>query len=400
MPVDHPPVAEAERRPSTRKLKIAGVAALCVAGLVVVAGVATRAAETSQLKSWTKSEAIPTVEFVLPSPTAAGEKLTLPGNLAAFNDAQIYARVPGYVHGWYRDIGAHVKKGELLATIDTPELDQQIAQARADVASAQASRSLSKTTADRWAGLLTADAVSKQEAEEKAGDLTVKTAAVKAAQANLDRLMALKSFSRIVAPFDGVVTSRTADIGALVNAGSGSGGSPLFTVADVSSIRAYVHVPQSYSAQIKPGEMAMMTLPEYPGRTFPAQLASTSDAISDQSGTLLVELQADNALDALKPGDYAQVAFNLPKGEGSQLTLPASALLFRAQGLEVATVASNNHIVMKKIAIGQDMGATVQVASGLDPADRVVDNPPDSLAQGDLVRIAGAQTQGGQVARS
>jgi multidrug efflux system membrane fusion protein len=404
MPIDPQSTRlETAGRPSTRTLKIAGVVALCIAGLVVVAGVATRAADTGQLKSWTRAEAIPTVEFVRPSPTAAGEKLTLPGNLTAFNTAQIYARVPGYVHGWYQDIGARVKKGQLLALIDTPELDQQIAQARADVVSAQASQSLSKTTANRWAGLLAADAVSKQEADEKAGDLTVKNAAVKAAQANLDRLIALKGFARIVAPFDGVVTSRNADIGALVNAGAGSGSgssSPLFTVADISSLRAYVHVPQSYSAQIKPGELAQMALPDYPGRTFPAKLVSTADAISDQSGTLLVELQADNPTGALKPGDYAQVSFDLPKGQGAQLTLPASALLFRSHGLEVAVVTPNNHIVMKHIAIGQDMGATVEVASGLDPADRVVDNPPDSLAAGDLVRIAGAQTHGEPVARS
>ena len=389
-------------RPSPRMLKIAGLIAVCIALAVVVLGLLTRASENGHLKTWTQAQSIPTVKFVHPQPPAGAQALTLPGNLAAFNDAQLYARVPGYVHGWYQDIGARVKKGQLLATIDTPELDQQIAQAQADLVSAQAGEKLSQTTANRWNGLLAADAVSKQETDEKVGDLTVKNALVKAAKANLDRLQALKGFARIVAPFDGVVTSRTADIGALVNAGSGTGGSALFTVADVSTIRVYVRVPQTDSAKVKPGETATLALPEYPGRIFTARLVSTSDAISDQSGTLLVELQAGNGDGALKPGDYAQVKFQLPEAPGVQqtLTVPASALMFRKEGLEVATVADNDHIVMKKIVIGQDMGANVQVASGLTAADRVVDNPPDSLAQGDAVRVSDAGAGGNRAGRS
>ena len=217
--------------------------------------------------------------------------MTFPGTLEAYYDANIYSRVPGYVHAWYKDIGAHVKKGEVLATIDTPELDQQISQARADLSNAQAAQRLSAITAQRWQNFLPLDAVSKQDAEEKEEDLESKTGAVKAAQANLDRLQALKDFAKIVAPFDGVVTKRTIDIGALVNAGSPSSPTePLFTISDIHMLRLYVNVPQDYSAEIVPGMNVTLSVPEYPGRTFAAGLVSTSNAISAQS-TLLVEFR-------------------------------------------------------------------------------------------------------------
>ena len=258
--------------------------------------------------------------------------MTFPGTLQAYYDAKIYSRVPGYVHAWYKDIGAHVKKGDVLATIDTPELDQQISQARADLSNAQAAQKLSAITAQRWQNLLPLDAVSKQDAEEKEEDLESKTGAVKAAQANLDRLQALKAFATIVAPFDGVVTKRTIDFGALVNAGSPSSPSePLFAVSDIHMLRLYVNVPQNYSAEIVPGMTISLSVPEYPGRSFSAKLVSTSNAISAQS-TLLVEFEADNSQGLLKPGDYAQVNIGLP-GTASKLRLPASALMFRAEGL-------------------------------------------------------------------
>jgi RND family efflux transporter MFP subunit len=327
------------------------------------------------------------VSLVSPSASGKGQALALPGTLQAFYDAQIYSRVPGYVHGWYKDIGARVKKGDLLATIDTPELDQQISQAHADVGAAVAAQKLSGTTAQRWESLLPLDAVSKQDAEEKEEDFASKTGAAKAAQANLDRLQAMKDFSRIVAPFDGVVTKRTADIGALVNAGPAPNGDPLFAVADISNLRVYVDVPQSYSAQIVPGMAVSLTVPEYPGKTFPAKLVSTSDAISAQSSTLLVEFEVDNSAGLLKPGDYALVSMGLPKGAEASLRLPASALLFRAAGLQVATLAPGGRIVMKPITIGTDMGTQVTVATGLTANDRVVNNPPDSLTTGDKVRV-------------
>jgi RND family efflux transporter MFP subunit len=287
------------------------------------------------------------------------------------------------------DIGAHVKKGDLLATIDTPELDQQISQARADVGAAIAAQKLSGTTAQRWESLLPLDAVSKQDAEEKEEDLASKTGAAKAAQANLDRLGAMKAFARIVAPFDGVVTKRTADIGALVNGGPASNGNPLFAVSDIEHLRAYVDVPQSYSAQIVPGTTVSLTVPEYPDKTFSAKLLSTSNAISAQSSTLLVEFEVDNTNGLLKPGDYVQVSMGLPQGQ-SMLRLPVSALMFRAAGLQVATIGNGNRILMKRISIGTDLGTQVTIASGLSEKDRIVNNPPDSLSTGDKVRIGTA----------
>lgn len=365
--------------------RIAIVAGCALAAIILVGGY-VRFSQASSVASWTRETDIPTVALISPTASGKSQSLTFPGTLEAYYDANIYSRVPGYVHAWFKDIGAHVKKGDVLATIDTPELDQQISQARADLSNAQAAQKLSAITAQRWQNLLPLDAVSKQDAEEKEEDLQSKTGAVRAAQANLDRLQALKGFARIVSPFDGVVTKRTIDIGGLVNAGSPSSPSePLFAVADIHMLRLYVNVPQDYSADIVPGMKVTLTVPEYPGRTFPAKLVSTSNAISAQS-TLLVEFEADNGQGLLKPGEYAQVDIGLP-GTAKRLRLPASALMFRAAGLQVATLGSDDRIVMKPISIGTDMGTQVIVASGLSPRDRVVNNPPDSLSNGDKVRV-------------
>jgi len=369
-----------------RNLKRAALIGGGVLVAILLIGSYTRFVQASAIKNWTHEEEIPTVALVSPDARGKGQALVLPGTLQAFYDAQIYSRVPGYVHAWYKDIGARVKKGDTLAIIDTPELDQQISQARADLGAAIAAQKLSGTTAERWKSLLPLDAVSKQDAEEKEEDFASKTGAAKAAQANLDRLLAMKEFARIVAPFDGVVTKRTADIGGLVNGGPSSNGNPLFAVSDIGHLRLYVNVPQSYSAQIVPGMTVSLTVPEYPDRTFSAKLLSTSNAISAQSSTLLVELEVDNSSGLLKPGDYAQVSMGLPQGK-TMLRLPASALLFRAAGLQVATVAPDNRIVMKNVSIGTDFGTQVTIASGLRGTDRVVNNPPDSLATGDKVRI-------------
>ncbi len=367
-------------------------AAIVVSGVLVATlliGGAIRLVEARDLKAWTGEADIPTVALISPTASGAGQALVLPGTLEAYYDAQLYSRVPGYVHAWYKDIGARVKKGDLLATIDTPELDQQISQARADLGAATAAVKLSSTTVQRWESLLPLDAVSKQDVEEKEEDLASKAGAAKAAQAHLDQLQAMKAFAQIVAPFDGVVTKRTTDIGALVNAGPASNGNPLFAVSDVHALRLYVNVPQSYSAQIIPGMMASLTLPEYPDKTFSARLLSTSNAISDQSSALLVEFAVDNPGNFLKPGDNVQVSMELPKGRAA-LRLPASALMFRAAGLEVATLGGNSRIVMKPITIGTDLGTQVIVASGINAKDRVIDNPPDSLANGDPVRVEGS----------
>jgi len=369
-----------------RRLRRAGFIAGGVLCAILAVGSYTRFVQADALKTWTGEAEIPTVALVSPKGGGNGQALVLPGTLQAYYDARLYARVPGYVHAWYKDIGARVKKGDVLALIDTPELDQQIAQARADLGAALSAKKLSATTAERWNSLLPLDAVSKQDVEDKNQDLAGKSGAAAAAQANLDRLLAMKGFARIVAPFDGVVTRRTADVGALVSAGPSSNGEPLFSVADMHALRVYVNVPQSTSAQIGPGMTVSLSVPEYPGRSFPARLLSSSGAISAQTGTLLVEFEADNSAGLLKPGSFANVSMILA-GQNQALSLPASTLMFRAEGLRVATLGANDTIVMKPITIQSDLGTQVIVASGLARGDRVIDNPPDSLANGDKVRV-------------
>lgn len=383
---------ENPRRRTITRVRQSVVVVLAIAGIVVASGLWVRLHASSEQASWSAEQAVPSVTIVHPSGLGSNGVLTLPGNLQAYYTARIYARVPGYVKEWYKDIGAVVHRGDVLADIDTPELDQQFEQVKADLANAEAAQKLSETTAARWSSLLAVDAVSKQEADEKAGDLAVKSAQVNAAKANVDRLQSMKTFARITAPFDGVVTERSIDVGALVNAGSGSAGSPLFIVSDIHKIRVYVQVPQNYSAQIHDRMTAELSLPEYPGQTFSAQLVSTSNAISDQSNTLLVQLEADNAKGKLKPGEYAQVSLQLPAG-GAMLRIPSSALMFRGDGLQVATVGKDDHVVMKPIRIANDLGPQVEVNSGLDASDEVIDNPPDSLAAGDPVRIAAVPAQ-------
>ena len=378
---------EATRRKPQRWLKPAGLVGAGVAVLIVAAGLVSRVMANQNVKAWTEDQAIPTVSVITPAAVGGDQALVLPGSVQAFYDAQIHARVSGYLKHWYTDIGAQVKAGQLLADIDTPEIDQQLAQARANLGVAKANQKLAVATAARWTSLLADDAVSRQESEEKTGDLDSKTSLVKAAEAEVQRLQALEAFKRITAPFDGMVTGRTTDIGALIAAGAPNDPG-LFTVADVHRLRIYVKVPQSYSADIHPGAAATLSVPEHPGQTFTATLVSTNGAVSDQSGTMLVELQIDNASGALKPGDYAQVRFALPQAVGV-IRLPASALMFRRKGMAVATVGPNNHVVLKYIAIARDLGSSVEVASGLNTSDQIIDNPPDSLANDEVVRIGG-----------
>jgi RND family efflux transporter MFP subunit len=383
----HTTPEEMHHRPQTW-LKPALVTGIVVVVVIVAIGLLGRVFANQTLKTWTAAEAIPTVQVIAPAEDGAGQTLALPGNVQAFYNASIHARVSGYLKHWYQDIGARVKNGQLLADIDTPELDQQLAQAKADLATAVANQRLAQTTAARWTGLLAKDAVSQQETDEKTGDLAAKTSLVNAARADVDRLQDLEGFKHIVAPFDGVVTARTTDVGQLIAAGAPTDPG-LFTVSDIHRLRIYVNVPQSYSADLKPGMTATLTVPEYPGKSFQAGLVSTSDAIGAQSGTLLVELQIDNASGQLKPGDYAQVSFALPT-QANQLRVPASALIFRQKGMAVATVAADGRVLMKPITIGVDQGSFVDVAAGLSPSDRVIDNPPDSLETGDRVHVATA----------
>jgi len=380
----HTPAAT---KPHVGHLKIIGVTIFLVAAGIVIYGISSRANETVALKEWTDAQAIPTVAIVQPSAKAGGmQELVLPGDLQAYFSAPIYARVGGYLKRWYVDIGTHVKAQQLLADIETPDLDQQLEQAKANLETARANEQLASITARRWTKLLATDSVSKQETDEKNGDDIAKKTLVAAATANVERLRALESYKHIVAPFDGTVTARKTDVGSLINAGHDSG-PELFTVADIHKLRLYVRVPQSYAAQIKPNMQAQVQVPEYPGKNFTARLVNNSQSVSENSGAILVQLEMDNPNGKLLPGSYAKVQFTLI-ADPHQVLVPASALIFREKGLQVATVTQSHHIVLRNIQIGHDLGSTVEVVSGLSADDQVVDSPPDSLSEGDEVRIA------------
>jgi RND family efflux transporter MFP subunit len=374
--------------------KIGLVAGVCAVALVAF-GITSRYRSDHKLAAWTAEQAVPVVSIVKAEKMKGdGEALTLPGDLSAFNSAPIYPRTNGYVRKWMVDIGDNVRAGQLLGVIDAPEVDQQVAAARADLQTARANQALAKSTSVRWANMLAKDAVSRQEADEKAGDLAAKTAITNAGSANLARLQALQSFTRLTAPFPGVVTTRSAQIGQLVSAGAGGTTAvPLFTISDVSRMRIYVRVPQTYSSQVHQGMHATVMLPEYPGRKFDATLTRAAGAVDPRSGTVLVELQASNGDRALKPGAYSQVIFPL-NGASTSVTIPGSALMVSSDGTRVATLGPDNKANIKTVRVGRDMGSTVEVITGLSPTDRVIDNPPDSLQTGDTVREA-TEAKGG-----
>lgn len=368
------------------RLRRAGIIGAVVVIAVVVTGVASRANDARKLKDWTEQQAVPTVSVVPVERSEAGATLDLPGRLEAYARAPIYARVSGYLKSWKVDIGAPVKAGQLLAEIETPDLDQQLLQAKADLASAEANAALAATTAKRWQAMLGSDSVSRQEVDEKTGDFTAKQAIAKASKANVDRIEALKGFTRIVAPFDGMVTARETDVGALINAGSGSG-PELFVVSDVRKLRVYVRVPQNYVPSIKPGAIATLSLPEYPGRTFQARVEASAGAVAAESGTTLIQLAVDNADGKLMPGSFASVRLDRP-GDATALRVPASALIFDDKGTRVATLGAGSKIAFKQVTILRDYGKTVEIGSGLAPEDRVIESPPDGLVDGDAVRTA------------
>ncbi|WP_321886827.1 efflux RND transporter periplasmic adaptor subunit [Paraburkholderia bannensis] len=374
---------------SLRHLKSVAAVALMVAAGIVSGGLFSRVHAHQELTSWTDAQSVPTVATVLPEPSPASQALVLPGHLAAYINAPIYARVSGYLHAWYADIGTHVKAGQLLGVIDTPDLDQQLQQANADLQNSIANEKLAATTAKRWTEMLKQDSVSQQEADEKTSDLIAKQATVQANQANVRRLEALESFKRLTAPFDGVVTARKTDVGALIDAGSGSG-PELFTVSDASQLRVYVSVPQSDAASIKPGMHATLTVPERPGLKFDAKLVDTDQSISADSGTMLVQLAVDNKQGMLFPGEYTEVHLAMP-GDAHALFVPASALIFRAHGMQVAVAGADHKVQLRDVTIGTDLGTRVEIIEGLKAGERVIDNPPDSLANGDVVRLAATE---------
>jgi RND family efflux transporter MFP subunit len=369
-----------------RVIRIGATVFALIAIATVVIGITSRANQFDNVKDWTAKQAIPTVRVGLPNVTSEMATMTLPGRLEAYARAPIYARVSGYLKSWKVDIGSSVKAGQLLGEIETPDLDQELLQARADLASAQANLSLAETTANRWKDMLTTQAISKQEVDERVGDFLSKQAIVKAQEANVNRILALKGFTKIVAPFDGSVTARNVDTGAYINAGN-SNAVPLFEISDTRKLRLYVNVPQNYVSSVQVGTQAKFTVPEHQDNTYSATINSSSGAINVASGTTLVQLLVNNAAQELLPGGYASVVLDLPN-HSTLLSVPASALIFDQAGLRVATVGQDNKVVLKTITIARDLGKTIEVNSGVEATERVIENPPDGISEGDLVNVA------------
>jgi RND family efflux transporter MFP subunit len=369
-----------------RKIRRYALLLLVIAIALGVWGEVSRVLARSALGKETAESAIPTVITVTAERSTLGEELVLPGAVQAFIEAPIYARTSGYLKSWNTDIGTPVTKGQLLAEIESPEVDQQLSQARADLATARANEALSNSTNARWQTLLSTESVSKQDAEEKSGDSAAKKAAADSAAANVARLHDLESFKRVVAPFTGVITARNTDIGALINAGQ-SAGSELFRIADTHKLRIYVRVPETFAAVTRPGLEAELRFAEQPNRPFAAKTVRTSNALDPILRTLQVELELDNAKGEIFPGAYAEVHFKLPISAAT-LRLPANTVLFRAAGLQVATLDGEQRVKLKSIVQGRDFGNSIEVLSGLEPNDTVVLNPPDSIADGVQVRIA------------
>jgi RND family efflux transporter MFP subunit len=374
-------------RPDPRRLRRIGVAFVFLAIVVVAYGLISRAAQTSRLHDLTKAQAVATVAVVAPNHTENSAGLDLPGRLEAYIRAPIYARVPGYLKTWKHDIGAKVKAGDVLAEIDTPDLDQQLMQARAALSVSEANAKLAQITAERWQSLASTDAVAKQDVDQRTFTWSANIAQVKAAQANVDQLVAEEGFKRLIAPFDGIVTARETDIGALINVGA-AGGAQLFVVSETSKLRVYVNVPQNYVPSVPPGTKATIRVPEHPDKTYGGTVEASAQSVNPSSGTTLMQLMVDNSAGELMPGDYASIHLQIA-GAAHVLSVPSSALIFDAKGLSIATVDANNRVLLKPVSIERDLGAVVELASGLSPNDRVIQNPPDGIADGAPVRLAG-----------
>ncbi|MFJ4443313.1 efflux RND transporter periplasmic adaptor subunit [Pseudomonas sp. NPDC089422] len=367
-----------------RRLKLMGGAGLGLAALVVALGVYARQHQAAAVQAWTESRALPAVVTFNPSMNAAGETLSLPAHLQAWNMARVNARVSGYLKSWQADIGTTVKAGQPLAEIDSPELDQQLAQAKARLAQHQASASLARSTAARWQHLFASHSVSRQEVDEKVAAAAVASADAEAAQADYARLEDLAAYKVIRAPFTGTITARHAQIGQLIKADSDSASS-LFDIADTRRLRLYVPVPQNYASQILPGMQVQLSVPERPGQHYLAALMGTSTAVDQASGTLLAQYAVENASGALLPGDYASARITL-RSDAAAVSIPSSALIFRAQGPQVAVLDAQSRAHLRSIHIAQDLGSKLIVDRGLGLKDQVVDNPSDALRDNDAVR--------------
>jgi membrane fusion protein (multidrug efflux system) len=374
---------------SRRKLGLFGLIAGIAAVLVVITGIRAREDSSTKLREWTDTQAIPTVAVTLPDARVLNATLDLPGRLEAYQRAPIYARVSGYLKNWNADIGTQVKAGQAIAEIEAPDLDQQLLQARADLTSQQASAKLSEATLTRRRSLIASNFVSMQEIDERTADLSNKKAAVNSGQANVERLEALAGYKKITVPFDGVVTARDTDVGALINAGGGTGPA-MFVISDISKLRVYVNVPQSYVPAIRIGAKAIISMPEYPTRTFAATVEASSQSVDVSSGTTRMQLVLDNAKSELMPGGYANVKMSLQR-DAVPLHIPASALIFNQNGLRVATVGADDKVLFKIVTIARDLGRDIELASGVSPDDRIIVAPPDGIADGDQVRVAGGK---------
>jgi RND family efflux transporter MFP subunit len=393
------PGKQPEPPPPAGKTRWVAAIALLVAIGIALAGILARRHQQSEVTKWTVEQAVPTVATITPKQGVSDQQLVLPGDIEAWYEAPIYARVSGYLKDWYLDYGAHVQKGQLLADIDAPDLDAQLAAAKAKLASAQAQvkvreaeRDFADTTYARWRDS-PKGVVSEQEQESKKAEYNSAVARYNAslADANVDQsqvnqLTAFEDFKRIVAPFDGIVTARNTDVGALINAGSGGNGPQLFRVADVHEMRVFVQVPQEMSAAVHNGLTANLALPQYPDKTFKAVVATTSEAINKTSRTLLVELHADNVDKLLQPGTFAEVHFNLANNP-STIRIPTSALIFRENGVQVAVLGAGNKIELRTVKLGRNLGTEFEVLKGLAVSDTVINSPPDSLSSGEVVKV-------------
>ncbi len=369
-------------------MRLGALAGAAVLAAVIAIGAGQRLATSAELHATNLESQVPSVMVIHPKAAQRGA-IMLPGRLEAWSDAPVYARTNGYLRRWYADIGDHVRSGQVLAEIDTPDVDQQLGAARAALATADANRSLADITARRWDRLIATHAVSQQEVDQRHGDLAAREAMVSQAQADVGRLQTLTNFKRIIAPFDGVITSRATDIGALIVAGDARS-SPLFSVADTSRLRLYVNVPENYATAVQRGLVAHFTVPDQPGRAFGAELVSTASAVDARSGAMLVQLRFDNGAGLVRPGAYAQVSLATPAPLAG-VRIPATALLFRREGVAVAVVDRGGRAQVRTVQIAQDFGSEVSISAGLSPQDLVIDNPPDDIASGDRVRPVNAR---------
>jgi RND family efflux transporter MFP subunit len=380
-------------RPVLRRLRLAGGALALLAVGIVAHGMVTRTTQNARLQELTEAQAVPTVAIVSPTNIQDHESLDLPGRLEAYIRAPIYARVPGYLKSWKHDIGDKVKAGDVLAEIDAPDLDQQLTQARADLSVAEANAKLAQISAERWQSLANTDAVAKQDVDQRTFTLNANIAQVKAAQANVDRLIAEAGFKHLIAPFNGIVTARDTDIGALINVGA-AGGAELFVVSETSKLRVYLNVPQNYVPSVPSGTKATIRVPEHPDKLYSGTVEASAQAVNESTGTTLMQLIVDNSAGELMPGDYANIHLQIADA-AQALRVPSSALIFDAKGLSIATVDAKNRVLLKTVSIARDLGAVVEIGSGLSPNDRVIENPPDGIGTGATVRLTGAASVGG-----